>query len=291
MVSESEPKRITGGEGSPLPPEGTPFLNIGLSEIYIEIANNQRKWRFNTSNVCGSNLPVGARWDEIEREGWQKPIVHFVFQSEALAERARLSFGFTNTSAPFAVTQERIGAEYRVQFQYIGGQVYQPNQQLVVYYNGAPAGWLWILPYLIAGQIGWYSRRDRARWQIQNPAEEAIVENSTIPGLPIAPRGDETTDALEITIEQSYAEWSESMDVNFEFRCFDSNGEYVTKTFGTKDVGDIDASADVLVIYFHGKWADWFRDWDIVEVEGLTGDLNTILWDSNQIEFSIDVGN
>lgn len=290
MVSESEPKRIRGGKGQSLPPEGTPFLNIGLSAIYIEIANNERTWRFNTSNVCGSYLPVGARWDEIEREGWHHPIVHFVFQSEALAERAHLAFGFTNTSAPFAVTQERVGAEYQVKFQYIGERVYQPNQQLVVYYNGAPAGWMWILPYLVGGRIGWYNNRNRTGWQIQNPAGVAFTENGTIPGLPIKPRGDETTDALEITIEQSYAEWSESVDVNFEFRCYDSNGEYVTKTFGTQDVGDIDASADHLDIYFHGQWADWFRDWDIVEVTGLTGTLNALIWDNNQIKVEFDEG-
>lgn len=290
MVSESEPKRIKGGEGESLPPEGTPFLNIGLSEIYIEIANNQKTWRFNTSNVCGSNLPVGARWSEIEREGWRQPIVHFVFQSEALAERAHLAFGFTNTSAPFAVTQERIGAEYQVQFQYIGGPVYQPNQQLVVYYNGATAGWLWILPYLVAGRIGWNNNHDRARWQIHNPLTEALTENGTIPGLPIAPRDNETTDALEITIEQSYAEWSESVDVNFEFRCFDSNGEYVVKTFGTQDVAAVDASTDLLDINFLGQWDNWFREWDITEVTGLTASLDTILWDNNQIQMSFDVG-
>ena len=143
---------------------------------------------------------------------------------------------------------------------------------------------------MVSGQIGWYGKQDRTRWQLQNPRAEALTENGSIPGLPIAPRDDETTDALEITIEQSYAEWSESMDVNFEFRCFDSNGEYVTKTFGTQDVVDIDASADILVIYFHGQWGDWFRDWDIVEVTGLTGELNTILWDNNQIEMDFDVG-
>ena len=216
--------------------------------------------------------------------------MHFVFQSEALAERAHLAFGFTNTSAPFAVTQERVGAEYQVKFQYIGERVYQPNQQLIVYYNGAPAGWLWILPYLVGGRIGWYNNHNRTGWQIQNPVGVALTENGTIPGLPINPRGDETTDALEITIEQSYAEWSESVDVNFEFRCYDSNGEYVTKTFGTQDVGDIDASADLLDIYFHGKWADWFRDWDIVEVAGLSGTLNALIWDNNQIEVEFDEG-
>lgn len=217
--------------------------------------------------------------------------MHFVFQSEALAERAHLAFGFTNTSAPFAVTQERIGAEYQVQFQYIGDRVYQPKQQLVIYYNGAPAGWLWILPYLVSGQIGLYGKRGREKWQIQNPLTEALTETDSIPGLPITTRGDETTDALEITIEQSYAEWSESVNVDIEFRCYDSNGEYVTKTFGTQDVVDIDASADVLVIYFHGQWGDWFRDWDIVEVTGLTGSVANILWGSNLIEFGLDVGN
>lgn len=290
MVSESEPKRITGGEGDSLPPEGTPFLNIGLSAIYVEIANNERTWRYNTSNVCGSYLPVGARWDEIEREGWQHPIVHFVFQDEALAERAHLAFGFTNTSAPFAVTQERIGAEYQVKFQYIGGPVYQPNQQLVIYYNGAPAGWLWILPYLVAGQIGWYNNTSQTRWQIQNPLAEALTENGSIPGLPIDTQDNQSPAALRVTIEETYAEWSQELGMQLDFRCVDRNGEYATKSFGYDDLDEIEQGAFELIIHISNDWNYWFTEWGIAQVTGLTATIDNIIWDNNQIQMSFDVG-
>lgn len=255
------------------------------------MTNRSSSWRFNTSNVCGSNLPVGARWEEASELGWQQPIVHFVFQSEELAERAHLAFGFTNTSAPFSVTSERVGAEYQVKFRYVGEAVFQPDQQLVVYYNGAPAGWLWILPYLVSGKIKWFSLSDSTKWQIQNPVVKALVEGGTIPGLPLSTSDNEGSDALEITIEQSYAEWNGDAIVDLEYRCVDGHGSYVTKTFFTADVKEIEAGGDELLIFVHGRWYDWFADWDIEEVLGLAGTLDEIIWGDNKIQMSFDVGN
>lgn len=220
---------------------------------------------------------------------WHQPIVHFVFQTEELAERAHLSFGFTNTLAPFAISQERVGAEYRVESRYIGEAVFQPGQQLVVYYNGAPAGWLWIMPYLVAGQMSWIDGTP-TRWQIQNPMAEALVENGTIPGLPISTRGNESPDALRMTIEQAYAQWSFSGTLNLEFRCNDSNGDYVTKTFTSDDVDEVEFTDSELIVHISDKWAGWFDEWDIAEVLGLSASLDEIIWDNNQIEVSFDVG-
>lgn len=215
--------------------------------------------------------------------------MHFIFQSEVLAERAHLAFGFTNTSAPFAISQERAGAEYRVEFRYIGGAVFQPDQQLVIYYNGAPAGWLWIKPYLVAGQMSWVDGTP-TRWQIQNPLAEALVENGTIPGLPISTHDNESPDALRMTIEQAYAQWSFSGNLNLEFRCNDSNGDFVTKTFTSDDVDEVEFTDSELIVHISDQWADWFDKWDIAEVLGLTASLDEIIWDNNQIQVSFDVG-
>lgn len=216
--------------------------------------------------------------------------MHFVFQSEALAERAHLAFGFTNTSAPFAVSQERIGAEYQVKFQYVGGAVYQPNQQLVIYYNGAPAGWLRILPYLVAGQIGWYNYTSQARWQIQNPLAEALTENGSIPGLPIDTQDYQSPDALRVTIEETYAEWSQELGMQLDFRCVDRNGEYATKSFGYDDVDEVEQGAFELIIHISNDWNYWFTEWGIAQVTGLTATIDNIIWDNNQIQMSFDVG-
>jgi len=214
-----------------------------------------------------------------------------VFQSEELAERAHLAFGFTNTSAPFLVTSERIDAEYQVKFRYIGEAVFQPDQQLVVYYNGAPAGWLWILPYMVSGQISWFSQWNPTRWQKQNPIDSAIVEGGTIPGMPIQTQGNETSDALVLTIDQAYAQWSDEVNIDLTFTGVDQDGNELTMTFFNKDVVDVDVNTDELTLFINGKWVDWLNDWDFVQVTQLSAVLDVIVWGENRIQMIFEVGN
>lgn len=222
---------------------------------------------------------------------WHQPIVHFVFQTEELAERAHLAFGFTNTSAPFAISQERVGAEYRVTFRYIGEAVFQPDQQLVIYYNGAPAGWLWILPYMVSGQISWYQEWNPARWQMQNPIANAIIEGGTIPGLPIWAINNQSGDALQLTIDQAYARWSQSPLIDVTFRGIKGNDDRFYKSFFTDDVIDVDSSAgDEMVIYFHGQWVDWWNDWDIAEIREVDATLDEILIGDFSLEMTFEAG-
>lgn len=223
--------------------------------------------------------------------GWEQPIVRFVFQSEELAERAHLTFGFTNTSAPFTISQERVGAEYRVTFQYIGEVVFQPDQQLVVYYNGAPAGWLWILPYMVSGKISWYQEWNPARWQMQNPLANAIIEGGTIPGLPISTINNESGDALQITIDQAYARWAQTSNIDVTFRGLKGNDERFYKSFFDEDVNDVDTSGgDEMVIYFHDRWVDWWNDWNIKEIREVDATLDEIIWGNYTLQMTFEAG-
>lgn len=224
--------------------------------------------------------------------GWQQPIVHFVFQTEELAERAHLSFGFTNTSAPFAISQQRVGAEYRVEFRYISEAVFQPDQQLVVYYNGAPAGWLWILPYMVSGQISWYQEWNPARWQMQNPLANAIIEGGTIPGLPIWTINNKSGDALQLTIDQPYAKWTETPNIDVTFWGINGHYDEFYKSFFNDDVSDVDSSpGDEMVIYFHDRWVDWWDEWDIAEVRRVAATLDEIVIGDFTLEMSFDTAN
>lgn len=223
--------------------------------------------------------------------GWQQPIVHFVFQTEELAERAHLDFGFTNTSAPFSVTSERVGAEYQVKFRYIGEAIFQPDQQLVVYYNGAPAGWLWILPYMVSGKVSWYQDWNPVRWQMQNALDPAIFEFDYIPGMPIVTQGNNNGDALQLTIDQPYAHWSDSGYVDVTFYCIDRDQNEVYKTFFNEDVTDVDRSGgDEMVIYFHNQWKDWYDEWGLGEVYRVAATLDEIIIGNFGLEMSFDVG-
>jgi len=223
--------------------------------------------------------------------GWNQPIVHFVFQTEELAERAHLAFGFTNTSAPFSVTSERIGAEYQVKFRYIGEAVFQPGQQLVVYYNDAPAGWLWILPYMVSGNVSWYQEWNPVRWQMQNPLDPAIFEFDYIPGMPIVTQGNDNADALQLTIDQPYARWSDSGMIDLTYFCIDRDQNEVYKTFFNDDVLDVDRSGgDEMVIYVHNQWKDWWDDWGLGEVYQLAATLDTINMGNFTLQMSFDVG-
>lgn len=242
---------------------------------------------FYSSNVCGSSLPVGSRWNEIEETGWKVPVVHFVFQSEELAERAHLAFGFTNAAAPFTISVERVGAEYQVKFNYIGELTYQPNQQLVVYYNGAPAGWLWLLPYMVSGEISLGEKWGWGKWQQACPRTNTMLEGGTIPGLPFTIVSERSGVVLNMTIDQPYAQWVQPMGVDVQFICRNFDDERVLKQFFTEDVEDIDWSEDAITIYFAPEYDEWFND-GIAIVEGIAGIIDSISWGDSMLQIDIN---
>lgn len=240
-----------------------------------------------SSNVCGDSLPVGSRWDEDEESGWEVPVVHFVFQSVEAAERARLSFGFTDASAPFTISAERVGAEYQVRFNYIGEPTYQPSQQMVVYYNGAPAGWLWLLPYLVSGEISLGDKWGWGKWQLPCPGIGTALEGGTIPGLPISIALEEAGVMLSVTIDQPYAQWEQPIGVDITFRCRTQEDTFSYKNFLTEDVEDIDWSEDAITIYMAPEYKAWW-DEGLVEVVGLAGVIDIIKWGDSYVDVDFD---
>ena len=243
-----------------------------------------------SSNVCGDSLPVGSRWDEIEESGWEVPVVHFVFQSEEMATRARLSFGFTNASAPFTISAERVGAEYQVKFNYIGEPTYQPNQQLVVYYNGAPAGWLLLLPYLVSGEISLAEKWGWGKWQVSCPGTFTLLEGGTIPGLPFNTASERSGVLLSMTIDQPYAQWTNPINLDVQFHCINRDDDHVLKSFLTKDVEDIDWSEDEITIYMAPEYDEWWDD-GIIAVDGFSGIVDAITWGDSLLQIDIDTDN
>ena len=209
-------------------------------------------------------------------------MVHFVFQSEELAERAHLAFGFTNATAPFTISAERVGAEYQVKFNYIGQPTYQPNQQLIVYYNGAPAGWLWLLPYMLSGAIRLGDKWEWGKWQQACPTTLTMLEGGTIPGLPIGIALERTQVKVSISIDQPYAEWIEPALVDVTFECRNQEGKIVYKNFLTDKVEDIDFGKDYMDIYIASEYYNWW-DEGIVNVEGFAGVFDTIKWGDSTI--------
>ena len=178
-----------------------------------------------------------------------------------------------------------------MKFQYLGEAVFQPDQQLVIYYNGAPAGWLWILPYMVSGQISWFSQWNPARWQMQNPLDNAIVEGGTIPGMPIQTQGNESNDALVLKIDQAYAQWSDEVNIDLTFKGVERDGNELTMTFFNEDVVDVDVNTDELTIFIHGKWVNWFYDWDFVQVQKVEATLDEIIIGDFVLQMSFSAGN
>lgn len=126
---------------------------------------------------------------------------------------------------------------------------------------------------------------------MQNPLDNAIVEGGTIPGMPIHTQENESSDALLLTIDQSYAQWSDEVNIDLTFKGVDQDGNELTMTFFNEDVVDVDVNTDELTIFIHGKWVDWLNDWDFVQVGQLAAALDEIVWGENRIQMRFEVGN